>query len=418
MARWIALVGEYDHREGWGSWRGVRSTAEWIAWRCSCSPRMAREHVRVARALRELPLTREAFGRGELSYSKVRSLTRVATADSEEFLLHQATYATAAQLDRMLGAYNHSAEESKIAHEERELSWSWQSDGSLQVSARLPAEEGRAFLDALEAARSQIRDEQRTSDEESGPAGPREEDTPAGPLLGSRDTNAGALSLLAESFLAHGTATRAGPDRTQVIVHVDVETLSADAFGRCELEAGPGISPETARRLGCDASLRVLIKRGKRALYVGRRTRSIPPALSLALRERDAGCRFPGCTNRRFCDGHHIIPWALGGRTDLDNLVLLCRHHHRLVHEGGFAVTGNANSELVVRDPRGRKLENAPQLPHGSTRELRRRNREAGMSIGAGTLLIGTGERMDLEACVDAVAHAVDPPRRRVDQSP
>ena len=157
MARWISLVGEYDHREGWGSWRGVRSTAEWIAWRCACSPRMAREHVRVARALRELPLTREAFARGELSYSKLSSLTRVATADSEEFLLHQATYATAAQLDRMLGAYRRSAEESEIAHEERELSWSWCSDGSLQVSARLPAEEGRGFLDALEAARSQIR---------------------------------------------------------------------------------------------------------------------------------------------------------------------------------------------------------------------------------------------------------------------
>src|SRR5215211_8021311 len=100
MARWIALVGEYDRREGWGSWRGVRSSAEWIAWRCSCSPRAAREHVRVARALRELPRTRRAFSRGELSYSKVRPLTRVATADSEADLLHLARYATACQLER------------------------------------------------------------------------------------------------------------------------------------------------------------------------------------------------------------------------------------------------------------------------------------------------------------------------------
>ena len=242
MARWIALVAEYDHREGWASWRGVRSTAEWIAWRCACSPRMAREHVRVARALRELPLTREAFARGELSYSKVRSLTRVATADSEEFLLHQATYATAAQLDRMLGAYRRSAEESEIAHEERELSWSWCSDGSRQVSARLPAEEGRGFLDALEAARSQIREEDRTADQGDGPAGPRAEDAPGGPLLGSVATNADALSLLGESFLAQAPATRAGTDRTQLIIHVDAEALSADANGRSELEAGPGIS--------------------------------------------------------------------------------------------------------------------------------------------------------------------------------
>src|SRR3954452_14696611 len=90
MARWVGLVGEYDRREGWGSWRGVRSCAEWIAWRCSCSPRAAREHVRVARALRDLPEMREAFSSGELSYSKVRSLTRVATADSEVSLLHLA----------------------------------------------------------------------------------------------------------------------------------------------------------------------------------------------------------------------------------------------------------------------------------------------------------------------------------------
>lgn len=397
MARWIALVGEYDHREGWGSWRGVRSTAEWIAWRCSCSPRMAREHVRVARALRELPLAREAFGRGELSYSKVRSLTRVATADSEEFLLHQATYATAAQLDRMLGAYRRSTGESNIAHEERELSWSWYSDGSLQVSARLPAEEGRAFLKALEAASSQIREEQRTAPEENGPAGPRDEDAPGGPLLASAATNADALSLLSESFLAHGTATRAGPDRTQLIVHVDAETLSADAFGRCELEAGPGISPETARRLGCDASLRVLIKRGKRALYLGRKTRSIPPALNLALRERDGGCRLPGCTNTRFGDGHHIVPWALGGRTDLDNLVLLCRRHHRLVHEGGFAVERTAAGALVFRNPRGERLDNSPKLPPGSPRAL---------PFSERPLWTGSGERMDLDACVYAVAQA------------
>ena len=400
MARWIALVGEYDRREGWGGWRGVRSTAEWIAWRCACSPRAAREHVRVARALRELPKIREAFERGRLSYSKVRCLTRVAGADSEQFLLHQATYATAAQLERMLGAYERSAAaDDQRAEEAGELCWQWNRDGTLSVEARLSADEGRAFLDSLEAARSRLREESRATGEEDGPAGPS---------APSAATNAEALSLVAESFLAHGPATRAGADRTQLVVHVDAETLSSNAFGRSELEAGPPITPETARRLGCDASLRVLVKQGRRALYLGRRTRSIPPALGLALRERDRGCRFPGCDARRWCDGHHIVPWALGGRTDLDNLALLCRRHHRLVHEGGFAVTGNANSELVFRDPRGMKLENASQLPRGSPRELRRRSRDAGLSLGPDTLLIGTGERMDLRACVDAVAQACE----------
>ncbi len=151
------------------------------------------------------------------------------------------------------------------------------------------------------------------------------------------------------------------------------------------------------------------MKRGKRMLYVGRRTRAIPPALSLALRERDAGCRFPGCTNRRWVDAHHILPWALGGRTEPENLVLLCRRHHRLVHEGGYSLTGNANETLAFRDPRGKLLANSPQPPPGSHRELVARNGASGPSIDHTTLLKGTGERMDLVENVYAVASRIPP---------
>jgi hypothetical protein len=159
-----------------------------------------------------------------------------------------------------------------------------------------------------------------------------------GGIVGELATNADALCLIAESFLAHGARERAGPQRQRLIVHVDAHTLSRDAPGRCELENGPRIPPETARRLGCDGELQLLVKPGRRMLYLGRRTRSIPPALNLALRERDGRCRFPGCTHRRCA--HHIVPWVLGGRTDLDNLILLCRRHHRLVHEGGSPSPG------------------------------------------------------------------------------
>ncbi len=404
MARWIALVDEYDRREGWGSWRGVASTAHWIAWRCACSQRMAREHVRAARALRELPLTRAAFSRGELSYSKVRTLTRGRAPQSEEFLLHQARYATASQLDRMLGAYRRGRAADEPEADEPELSWYWNRDGTLSVSARLSPEDGRAFLDALEAARSQIRDEDRETRDESGPAGP---------LLGDTATNADALSVIAESFRAHGAMKRAGPDRHQLIVHVDAEALSRHRPGRSELGPGPGIDPETARRLGCDASLRVLVKRGKRTLYLDRKTRTVSPALNLALRERDRGCRFPGCDNHRWVDAHHIVHWALGGPTDLDNLVLLCRRHHRLLHEGGFSVERLHDGELVFRNPRGERLANAPPLHRGSHRELRKRNRDAGLDVDSQTLLVGTGERMDLVACVDAVYDACAPIRGR-----
>lgn len=235
---------------------------------------------------------------------------------------------------------------------------------------------------------------------------------PPEPLAEQRAGNADALSAIAESFLVTGPRERAGPERRRVIVHVEAETLSDDAPGRSELEHGPPIAPETARRLGCDAQLQVLIKRGKQALYLGRKTRSISPALNLALRERDGGCRFPGCTNRRWVDAHHIVHWSRGGMTDPENLCLLCRRHHRAIHEGGFSVAGNANEELVFRDPRGERLQNSPQPPPGSLPILIERNGAAGYNINAGTLLVGDGERMDLEECVYAVAKEIKGPRR------
>jgi hypothetical protein len=310
MSRWIALVDEYDRREGWGSWWGVKSTAHWISWRCACSTHTAREHVRVARALRDLPLTREAFARGELSYSKVRALTRVAIPDSEEFLLHQARYATAVQLDHMLSAYRHSEWPDPEIHGEPKLTWAWNRDGSLKVEARLAADDGRAFLDALEAARSWIRDNERETGAENVPAGTSPE-----ALLEHPATNADALSLICESFMVHSAAERAGPQRRQLIVHVDVETLQGKGAGHEKLEHGPAISPEVARRLGCDSALQVLVKCGKKALYLGRRTRSISPALNIALRERDevlsVSWLHPSAVGRR--PPHR--PLGEGGRT-------------------------------------------------------------------------------------------------------
>ena len=401
MVRFLALIDEYDRREGWGQWWGVLSTAHWISWQCSCSVRTAREYVRVATALRELPLIGEAFARGSLSYSKVRALTRVATPGSQDFLLHQARYATASQLDRMLSAYERS--EGEDPQPKPELRWSWNRDGTLHLNATLSPDDGRAFLDALETARSQIGEEAHECGEKGGSAEPQAEDDPAEPpepLLGDVRSNTEALSLLAESFCAHGARERAGP-RARLLVHVDAETLTDDRFGSARLEGGPAVSSELARRLGCDGELRALVERGRRALYLGRRTRAISPALNLALRERDLGCRFPGCDNHRFIDAHHIVHWSRGGTTDPENLILLCRRHHRLVHEGGFSVAGNANERVVFRNPRGEILKNAPESPPGSHRDLPWPERG---------LWIGDGERMDLALNVDAVAQAIHSP--------
>src|SRR5690606_6276450 len=133
--------------------------------------------------------------------------------------------------------------------------------------------------------------------------------------------------------------------------------------GRCELENGPALAVETAKRLACDASVVRIVEDGLgRPLDVGRKTRSIPPAIRRALQSRDAGCRFPGCTHTRFLDGHHIRHWADGGATRLSNLVLLCRHHHRQVHEGRAEVRMLGDGALRFQGPDGRALEAAPRM--------------------------------------------------------
>ncbi|RLA44812.1 MAG: hypothetical protein DRR42_20065 [Gammaproteobacteria bacterium] len=91
-------------------------------------------------------------------------------------------------------------------------------------------------------------------------------------------------------------------------------------------------------------------------LSIGRKSRSIPPSLRRALKYRDGGCRFPGCTAKRFVDGHHVQHWSHGGETSLDNLVLLCRHHHRLVHEGGYRVTRFSGNNLLFETPDGTEI--------------------------------------------------------------
>jgi len=384
-ARWLLLVGEYDARGAWSSWAGIRSSSEWVAWRCAITPRAAREHVRVARALRELPRTCSAFAAGELSYSKVRALSRVATRDSEAELMEIAGRATAAQLERILAGYRRvSLAQANGAHEERFLSHYWEGDGSLRISGSLPAEEGALFLRALEAARDVLC--------ENGSAEPRErgENGSAEPRSEVRPRSVDALGLIAESFLASGPRERSGAERYQLVLH-------SRADGRVHLGDGPAVTGEAAKRLACDAGMIAIAERDGEPLDVGRRTRSVPAALRRALEARDGGCRFPGCESRRFLDAHHVHHWADGGDTSKQNLVLLCRRHHRLVHEGGFSISFNERGELHVRTPGGRLIETSPKLRFDPSFRLPR----------AGPLQTGTGEGMDLGLAVDGVIASV-----------
>jgi uncharacterized protein DUF222/HNH endonuclease len=234
---------------------------------------------------------------------------------------------------------------------------------------------------------------------------------PIGPVSeGAAPSNADALVLMAETLLSSGPAERTAAESYQVVVHVDTDALAAtpgdDACdGACQLEEGSTLHPETARRLACDASVVRIIERDGRPLSVGRRTRSVPPALRRALQSRDHCCRFPGCTQRRFLHAHHIEHWAHGGPTELDNLVQLCRFHHRLVHEGGYLVErAGRRGELRFRRPDGRPIGSLPEPQPGRHGEIARRNGLHGLRIGPDTCRSRwDGQRLDLPMAIDAL---------------
>ena len=413
--RWLCLVAEFDRREGWADW-GCRSCAHWVSWRCGIATVAAREHVRVARRLESLPLVRTAFAEGRLSYSKVRALTRVEEVEREEELLSLAEHATAAQLERLVRAYRGVVAVER-SEPERWVSWSHDADGSMLLRARLTAEEGALVIDALEAAREAAWESVEPEMGASAEAPVEVEDASAESSIEVESASAeaqasggaalaDALVLMADTMLAAGPAVRTGGDRHQVVVHVDAAVLSGapGAAGCCELADGTPLAPETARRLACDASVVALTERGGRTLDVGRKTRSIPPALRRALAARDRGCRFPGCDRARV-DAHHIHHWARGGGTSLDNLVHLCRHHHGLVHEGGFTVERRPGGEILFRRPDGRRIAPCPAAPPGRVAAMRT------TGIAHDACVQRSTERMDLAYAVDAMLEIAPPGR-------
>jgi Domain of unknown function (DUF222)/HNH endonuclease len=361
-ARLLDLIRQFDARGGWGN--GFRSCAAWLSWRVGLDPGAAREHVRVARALGSLPRLKEALARGELSYSKVRALTRVASPETEERLLAVGRAGTAEHVEMIVRGWRRmdrkaEAEETTRRHRHRALHVYPDADGMVVIRGRLEPEVGAAVMQALTAAREALY-RRRMSDV---PAGTSVVDgSSEAPTM--EQQQADALALVAETALHRGMEPGAPGERYQVVVHVDAQVLAdADAPGQSVLEGGARVPAGTSQRLACDAS-RVVMRHDAdgRVTEVGARTRTIPPALRRALQHRDKGCRFPGC-GLPFGQGHHIKHWAHGGPTKLSNLAMLCRRHHRAVHEEGFQVERQANGELVFRRPDGRPLSEVPAAP-------------------------------------------------------
>lgn len=419
VCRWLVLLAEFDRRSGWSD-AGARSCAQWISWRCAMSPGAAREHVRVARALGTLPRTTALFARGELSYSKVRAITRLEDVAREDELLAVAKDATATQLERVVRGYRTVVQlerDAAASHASRFLRLREEEDGSVRVSGRLTAEEGAVLRAALDAAREELWTQERedpiaaavarhtaTEREDADPPDAAAEDHDAEELR--QAGHADALLLIADTALASsGLAGRSAPERHQVVVHLDLDALAAGRAAESgHLGDGEALAPSVVRRLCCDATLVTALDQRGHTLDVGRRTRAIPPAMRRALLARDGGCRFPGCAATRRLDAHHVEHWADGGITSAANLVSLCRRHHRALHEGGFSMAVAPDGEPEFRGPDGGRIEPHPRAPCVAARtRLRRRG------VSAGTLAVGSNQRYDKDLAVDALLRMAPP---------
>ena len=401
--RLLEMIREYDECKGW-SQPGLRSCAHWLNWKCGISLGAAREKVRVAHAVKELPKIAEAFREGRISFSKVRAMTRVATPKNEDYLMMIARHGTAAHVERLVRHYRsverkEALKKENQRHDFRELQIYPVEDGSFIVKGRLTPEQGALLKKALESGMDEEFEERKNV-----PAETSDDKNPT-PNFAAR--RADALVRVAEEYLSGASKRSEGGDRYLVHIHTDADTLRENGGGaEAELEDCGCVPAETARRMSCDAGVVHWLENAEgEPLNVGRKTRTVPPAIRRALKRRDGGCRFPGCTCTRFVDVHHIRHWADGGETSMDNLVLLCRHHHRLVHEGGFHVEKESGNQVRFENASGNVIpSNGETRSRGNVLALHTDHAESGMHITPDTgVTLWRGEEMDDQLAVEGL---------------
>lgn len=473
--RLLELIREYDESEAW-SGPGLNSVAHWLNWKCGMNLGAARERVRVAHALPGLPKISEKLRRGEISYSKVRAMTRVATVKNEDFLLSIAKHGTAAHVERVVRNYrtmkrNEALNWDNERHHQRKLVWYFDDDGYLVLRGRFTPEAGAVVVKALQLAKDHLFEESKNDSVEASEL--HDSSTPIPYEYESAD----AMLRISEGFLAGAgheveseelseseevsfdqdqqkvcdscnrihpkaiktaddssdaitidergakatnsnknskitsepnntsdisnvsTRKSTGGDRYLVHIHTDINTLKADGDGaQSGIDDNANVSAETSRRLACDSSVVHWLDNHKgEPLSIGRKSRSIPPSIRRALQRRDIGCRFPGCTCTHYVDAHHIKHWADGGETSMENLVLLCRKHHRFVHEEGFGVHPRSGGRIDYTDKRGKLIpRSATGRFRGNVTSLVQENMKNGLNIDAKTgECHWGGERMD-----------------------
>jgi len=333
----LVLVRQFDERAGWLKW-GLGNCAEWLHYRCDYSMNAAREKVRVAHALKTLPNIAAAFATGELSYSKVRAMTRVVGLHNQDELLSFALNTTTARVEERCRELRCGTADSlgsaQRAFASRSLRIHRNADrGTMSITVELPLETGELVEKALDKARDDFVSGVEFVDESWSAR------------------QADAMVVMASGYLSgNNDQPRNNSDDYLVTIHVDQSAL-ANGNGRSSLPI------DSVKRLCCDGHAVVIGEdENGQPLNVGRKTRTVPTAIKRALSARDNGCSFPGCHHTRFVDAHHIEHWSNGGETSLDNLMLLCSQHHKLVHEGGFTIERDYQNRWFFKRSDGRAV--------------------------------------------------------------
>jgi len=329
----LRMVAQVDRL---GLWRhdGATSMTSWLAGRYRLGWGTAREWVRVAHALEGLPQIAEAYADGRLSWDQLRPLTKFAAQETDRSWAERAPGLRPAALWREARRHERvRAREAEEARRERYLRLDWDRERSvLWLEGMLAAEEGTALQAAIHRRAEAVPSDPTASD----PGGAR----------------------LADALVDLATGE---PEPATVVVHAGAEVIAREepvtGPWLAETEGGQRLASEAVRRLACDGRIEWVLESGGRPVGIGRRGRAVPGQLLRVLRHRDGGaCRFPGCERKRWLHAHHLVHWADGGGTNLDNLVLLCHAHHRLIHEGGWRTSGHPARALRFHDPGGRPI--------------------------------------------------------------
>jgi hypothetical protein len=341
--RMLRLIAQADRRKRWVE-DGARDTAHWLSMRYGISYWKAQRWISAAHALESLPNVSDALASGELHLDKTVELTRFATPETESRLLIWAGGVSCGAIRRKADVATRRTREDLVDVERsRSLTW-WTFDEGRRfgLQGELPSAQGVVVARALDRLARDV------------PVMPDEE----GPT-GTEARRADALVALCST----GSRPHDEPDRATVVVHARIDGIDGE-LEECEIEDGSAIDADAVRRLACNARRQTIVEdESGLPVRLGRVTRDPPAWMVRHLKYRDGECRFPGCGSKRFTQAHHIVWWEQGGRTDLENLVLVCSFHHRLVHEYGWRVRRDADGTVSWFRREGEPYRSGPPPP-------------------------------------------------------